>query len=120
MDQRLLCLIAKFEIQDYGPRAPNHRAPRLGPWAFSVRVVNPFGVNLVCRRQLRKQTFLGQVPMTVMRTKRHFAAIAYFVLYLQYYGSEAGSQHSLQMCNLCETPMRAVIRLKCTSAGADW
>ena len=35
----LLCLIAKFEIRDYRPHPPNHKAPRLGPRAFSTGVV---------------------------------------------------------------------------------
>ena len=41
-----------------GPRTgpPYHRAPRLGPRAFSISRVNSFGGNFVCHHQLRKQT----------------------------------------------------------------
>ena len=42
-----LCPIAKFEIQDYGPGPPNHKAPRLGPRAVSISLVNSFGDNFV-------------------------------------------------------------------------
>ena len=43
----LLCLIAKVEIEAYGPPHPCSRAPRLGPRAFSISVVNSFGGNFV-------------------------------------------------------------------------
>ena len=47
VDQRqgLLCLIAKVEPYDLGTRTPNFKAPRLGPRAFSIRVVDSFGGN---------------------------------------------------------------------------
>ena len=49
VDQRqgLLCPIAKVEIEAYGPPHPCSRAPRLGPRAFSISVVNSFGDNFV-------------------------------------------------------------------------
>ena len=47
VDQRqgLLCLIAKVEPYDLGTGTPNFKAPRLGPRAFSIRVVDSFGGN---------------------------------------------------------------------------
>ncbi len=44
--QRLLYLIATVEPQDQATEAPYPRAPRLGPRAFSVGVVNSLGVIL--------------------------------------------------------------------------
>ena len=32
-----------------GPGTPYRRAPRLGPWAFSISLVNLFGSNFVWR-----------------------------------------------------------------------
>ena len=40
-------------------RPPNPRAPRLGPRAFSISLVNSFGGNFVWVAQLRKQTLLS-------------------------------------------------------------
>jgi len=49
LDQRqgLLCLIAKVEPYELGTVTPNFRAPRLGPWAFSIRVLNSVAGNVV-------------------------------------------------------------------------
>ena len=43
----LLCLIPTVEPQVHGPGPPDHRAPRLGPRAFSISLVNSFGGNFV-------------------------------------------------------------------------
>ena len=37
---------------------PGSRAPRLGPWAFSVGGVDSLDGGFVCQHQLRKQTLL--------------------------------------------------------------
>ena len=49
VDQRqgLLCLIAKVEPYDLGTGTPNFKAPRLGPRALSISVVDPFGGGFV-------------------------------------------------------------------------
>ena len=49
VDQRrgLLCPITTVEPQYAGPPRPYPRAPRLGPRAFSIGVVNSFGDNFV-------------------------------------------------------------------------
>ena len=49
VDQRqgLLCLILQFEPAGPWTGAPYHRAPRLGPRAFSISLVNSFGGNFV-------------------------------------------------------------------------
>ena len=49
VDQRrgLLCPIATVEPYDLGTGTPNFRALRLGPWAFSISVVNSFGGGFV-------------------------------------------------------------------------
>jgi hypothetical protein len=45
--QGLLYLIHAIEPQAHGPHPPNPRAPRLGPRAFSISLVNSFGGNFV-------------------------------------------------------------------------
>ena len=45
--QELLCLIAKVEPHDLGTGTPHFSAPRLGPRALSISVVNSFGGNVV-------------------------------------------------------------------------
>ena len=49
VDQRqgLLCLIAKVEPYDLGTGTPNFKAPRLGPRAFSISLVNLFWGNFI-------------------------------------------------------------------------
>ena len=56
--QGLLRLIPTVEPQVHGPAPLYPRAPRLGPRAFSVSLVNSLGGSFVCQHQLRKQTLL--------------------------------------------------------------
>ena len=61
--------------------SPNPRAPRLGPRAFSISLVNSFGGNFVFHFQLRKQTWpslntdgwcADEVAFRCMRTNGDF------------------------------------------------
>ena len=52
VNQGLLRLISIVEIEAYGPPPPYHKAPRLGPRAFSGSVVDSLGGNFVWARHL--------------------------------------------------------------------
>ena len=47
VNQGLLCLSAAVDLWDPGPAPPYRRAPRLGPRALSISLVNSFGGNFV-------------------------------------------------------------------------